>query len=257
MADTRRTQDPDGAQAADSREVLRGWAAGGGPMAVRAQVVLLAEEGVRDAEIARRLGISRQTVGTWRHRWQSAGLPGLQQRPRTGRPATVDEAEVVTRALLAPGGSGAGRAIARELGLSHATVAAIRRRWRLTPDAGPGPFVPTVPPLPGPDVWVLGLYADARRAVLLAGTRPRTAATAAPAATVIGEDVLTGLGRALDALRPLAGHPRTRGRQHTSRRIRRRSPRAHRPVGRPPAGRAYPTRRTRREHPQGRPSLHR
>ncbi|MFC5761867.1 ROK family protein, partial [Actinacidiphila bryophytorum] len=211
MADTRLTQDPGRAQAADSREVLRGWAAGGGPMAVRAQVVLLADEGVRDAEIARRLGISRQTVGTWRHRWQSAGLTGLRQRPRTGRPATVDEAEVVTRALLAPGGSGAGRAIARELGLSHATVAAIRRRWQLTPDAGPGPFVPTVPPLPGPDVWVLGLYADARRAVLLAGTRPRTAAAAAPAATVIGEDVLTSLGRALDALRPpgrTAAHPR-------------------------------------------------
>lgn len=186
-----------------SREVLRGWAAEGGPLAVRARVVLLAEEGVRDAEIARRLGISRQTVGTWRHRWQSAGLRGLEQRPRTGRPATVDEAEVVTRALLAPGGSGAGRAIARELGLSHATVAAIRRRWRLTPEAGaPGPEVPTVPPLPGPDVWVLGLYADARRAVLLAGTRSRRAAAPGPAATVIGEDVLDGLGRALEERRP-------------------------------------------------------
>ncbi|MFG1808421.1 ROK family protein [Streptomyces sp. NPDC049040] len=191
-----------GTAGAGGREKLLGWATGDGPMAVRARVVLLAEEGVRDAEIARRLGISRQTVGTWRHRWQSAGLPGLEQRPRTGRPATVDEAEVVTRALLAPGGSGAGRAIARELGLSHATVAAIRRRWRLTAEAGPGPVVPTVPPLPGPDVWVLGLYADAGRAVLLAGTRQSAAAAAAPAATVIGEDVLAGLGRALDALRP-------------------------------------------------------
>ncbi|MGW5350873.1 ROK family protein [Streptomyces sp. NPDC004031] len=197
-----------------SREVLRGWAAEGGPLAVRARVVLLAEEGVRDAEIARRLGISRQTVGTWRHRWQSAGLRGLEQRPRTGRPATVDEAEVVTRALLAPGGSGAGRAIARELGLSHATVAAIRRRWRLTPDAaGPGPEVPTVPPLPGPDVWVLGLYADARRAVLLAGTRSRPVAAPGPAATVIGEDVLAGLGRALEERRPAgrAAAPRQPG----------------------------------------------
>ncbi|SHN20100.1 ROK family protein [Actinacidiphila paucisporea] len=202
MADAHLTPGAGEEAAAGSREVLRGWATGGGPMAVRAQVVLLAEEGVRDAEIARRLGISRQTVGTWRHRWQSAGLPGLEQRPRTGRPATVDEAEVVTRALLAPGGSGAGRAIARELGLSHATVAAIRRRWRLTADAGPGPLVPTVPPLPGPDVWVLGLYADARRAVLLAGTRHSATPTAAPAATVIGEDVLAGLARALEARRP-------------------------------------------------------
>ncbi|MDX6354930.1 MAG: hypothetical protein QOF98_1833, partial [Streptomyces sp.] len=183
--------------------VLKAWAGGGGPLAVRARVVLLAAEGLRDAEISRRLGVSRQTVGTWRHRWQSAGLPGLEQRPRTGRPATVDEAEVVARALLAPGGSGASRAVARELGLSHATVAAIRRRWRLGGDGTAGPRVPARPPLPGADVWVMGLYADGHRAVLLAGTRP-VAPPHPEVVTVIGEDVLTGLARALDAVRPAA-----------------------------------------------------
>ncbi|WP_236061297.1 ROK family protein [Actinacidiphila acididurans] len=176
-------------------------------MATRARVVLLAAEGVRDAEISRRLGVSRQTAGTWRHRWQSAGLAGLEQRPRTGRPPTVDEAEVVARALLAPGGSGASRAIARELGLSHATVAAVRRRWGLTADAAAVPRVPTRPPLPGAEVWVMGLYADASRAVLLAGTGP--AGPPPPAvATVIGADVLGALTQALTALRPAV--PRTR-----------------------------------------------
>ncbi|SEG06601.1 Sugar kinase of the NBD/HSP70 family, may contain an N-terminal HTH domain [Actinacidiphila yanglinensis] len=182
-------------------DVLREWAGGGGPLAVRARVVLLATQGLRDAEIARRLGVSRQTVGTWRHRWQSAGLAGLEQRPRTGRPATVDEAEVVARALLAPGGSGASRAIARELGLSHATVASIRRRWALGGDVTRGARVPTRPPLPGADVWVMGVYVDERRAVLLAGTRPDTPPPAA-VATVLGEDVLSGLAGAMDALRP-------------------------------------------------------
>ncbi|MFJ5614383.1 ROK family protein [Streptomyces sp. NPDC093221] len=192
---------PPGPPDARTRDLLRQWAAGDGPLATRARVVLLAAEGLRDAEISRRLGVSRQTVGSWRHRWQSAGLRGLEQRPRTGRPATVDEAEVVTRALLAPGGSGASRAIARELGLSHATVAAIRRRWQLTADeTTPAPHVPTRPPLPGTDVWVMGLYADARGAVLLAGTRAAAPAPG-PAATVIGEDVLAGLGRALDGMR--------------------------------------------------------
>ncbi|MDX6312438.1 MAG: hypothetical protein QOF44_1902 [Streptomyces sp.] len=189
----------------DDLAVVRGWAARGGVLATRARVVLLAAEGFRDAEISRRLGVSRQTVGTWRHRWQSAGLAGLQQRPRTGRPATVDEAEVVTRALLAPGGSGASRAIARELGLSHATVAAIRRRWRLSTDGTPGPEVPSRPPLPGADVWVMGLYADPRRAVLLTGTRPAAPPSVA-VATVIGAEVLAALTRALDTLRP-AGPP--------------------------------------------------
>lgn len=189
----------EGVMAADTLAVLRGWAGGGGPLATRARVVLLAAEGLRDAEISRRLGVSRQTVGSWRHRWQSAGLPGLEQRPRTGRPATVDEAEVVARALLAPGGSGASRAIARELGLSHATVAAIRRRWGLAHGA-----IPARPPLPGADVWVMGLYADGGRAVLLAGTRPVSSPPAA-VASVIGEDVLTGLADALEAVRATAG----------------------------------------------------
>ncbi|GHJ42410.1 ROK family protein [Streptomyces sp. TS71-3] len=182
---------------------LRRWAEQDGPMTTRARVVLLAAQGLRDAEISRRLGVSRQTVGTWRHRWQSAGLAGLRQRPRTGRPVTVDEAEVVTRALLAPGGSGASRAIAREVGLSHATVAAIRRRWRLAADEFPTPHVPTRPPLPGADIWVMGLYVDQDRAVLLTGTRPG-ASGPAPAASVIGEDLLDGLDRALDAVRAAA-----------------------------------------------------
>ncbi|MFF2523073.1 ROK family protein [Streptomyces liangshanensis] len=193
-----------GALSAEHRAVLRRWEAAGGALATRASVVLLAADGLRDAEISRRLGVSRQTVGTWRQRWTSAGIDGLEQRPRTGRPATVDEAEVVTRTLLAPGGSGASRSVARELGLSHATVAGIRRRWRLTPDEAAAPSVPTRPPLPAADVWVMGLYVDPERAVLLAGTRrgaghhgggPRAAG-----GTVIGADVLAGLDRALDAV---------------------------------------------------------
>ncbi|MDX3853840.1 ROK family protein [Streptomyces sp. AK02-01A] len=198
MPDARPDVAPLGFLPPEHRAVLRRWAEEGGPLATRASVVLLAADGLRDAEISRRLGVSRQTVGSWRQRWTSAGIDGLEHRPRTGRPATVDEAEVVTRTLLAPGGSGASRAVARELGLSHATVAGIRRRWRLTPDEAPAPSVPTRPPLPGADVWVMGLYVDPVRAVLLAGTR-QGAAPPAAAGTVIGTDVLSGLDRALEA----------------------------------------------------------
>ncbi|MFD4701244.1 ROK family protein [Streptomyces niveus] len=195
MSDTR---PGDGTLSPELRAVLRRWADEGGALATRAGVVLLAADGLRDAEISRRLGVSRQTVGSWRQRWTSAGIDGLEHRPRTGRPATVDEAEVVTRTLLAPGGSGASRAVARELGLSHATVAGIRRRWRLVPDEPVSPSVPTRPPLPGADVWVMGLYVDGLRGVLLAGTRlvPSPPATSG---TVIGADVLAGLDRSLDA----------------------------------------------------------
>ncbi|MEU5025087.1 ROK family protein [Streptomyces milbemycinicus] len=183
-----------------TRTTLRHWAAADGPLALRARIVLLAAEGRRDAEIARRLGVSRQTVGAWRHRWYSGGLAGLEQRRRTGRPVTVDEADVVTRTLLAPGGSGASRAIARELGVSHATVAAIRRRWNIMPDQPIVPRIPTRPPLPGADTWVMGLYTDADRGVLLVGTRTEAPRPAA-AVTVIDAEVLAGLDRALDTLR--------------------------------------------------------
>ncbi|MFE2044666.1 ROK family protein [Streptomyces sp. NPDC059477] len=157
---------------------------------MRARIALLAGEGLRDSVIARRLGVSRQTVGTWRHRWADQGLEGLRGQARPGRPATVDDAEVITRTLLGAGSRAASRAIARELGLSHATVAGIRRRWA----AGP----PAEPPLPGPDVWVLGLHADAEHTVLLTGTRPDPGG--APPESSVGADVLTELDRACDAL---------------------------------------------------------
>lgn len=183
-----------------ARALLTGWATSEGPLALRAQVVLLAADGLRDADISRRLGVSRQTVGGWRHRWQSCGLEGLAQRPRTGRPAKADESEVVTRTLLAPGGSGASRAVAGELGLSHATVSAIRRRWGLVPGPGAPPRVPAAPPLPATGVWVLGVHADPQRAVLLVGSRP--GGRAAPGeAGIVGVEVLAGLDSALDDVR--------------------------------------------------------
>ncbi|MGO4427609.1 sugar kinase, partial [Streptomyces sp. MCAF7] len=60
--------------------------------------------------------------------------------------------------------------------------------------------IPTRPPLPGADAWVMGLYADADRGVLLVGTRTEAPRPAA-AVTVIDAEVLAGLDRALDTLR--------------------------------------------------------
>src|SRR5690348_12475793 len=85
-----------------NREVLRSWVrsppAPSG-LVMRARIVLLAAEGASNTEIARRLELSRQTVVTWRGRYRAAGLAGLEDRPRSGRPVTVDEAEAVARAL--------------------------------------------------------------------------------------------------------------------------------------------------------------
>lgn len=52
----------------------------------RAQIVLLAAEGVPNRQIARVVGLNQNQVGMWRKRFAAAGLAGLDDRPRPGRP---------------------------------------------------------------------------------------------------------------------------------------------------------------------------
>jgi len=62
----------------------------------RARIVLRAADGQGNQQIADALGLCRQTVGRWRERFASAQIDGLEDRPRSGRPArilapTIDE----------------------------------------------------------------------------------------------------------------------------------------------------------------------
>jgi transposase len=54
---------------------------------MRAQIVLLAAQGLRNDEIAARLNTRREVVWKWRKRFFEQGLPGLEEQPRRGRPA--------------------------------------------------------------------------------------------------------------------------------------------------------------------------
>lgn len=54
----------------------------------RAQIVLLAAQGLDNDEIARRLNTRREVVSKWRKRYFEEGLEGLEERPRRGRPGT-------------------------------------------------------------------------------------------------------------------------------------------------------------------------
>ncbi len=67
-----------------------------------ARIVLLAADGVSHTEIADRLGVSRQTVITWRGRYERRGLAGLDDAPRSGRPRTIDHDRIVTATLTPP-----------------------------------------------------------------------------------------------------------------------------------------------------------
>ena len=56
-------------------------------MAERARIVLACLRGKRNDEIAREMSLRPNTVGQWRQRFAARGLAGLQDAPRSGKPA--------------------------------------------------------------------------------------------------------------------------------------------------------------------------
>lgn len=59
-------------------------------LVLRARIVLAAWRGRDNAQIARELGISTDTARKWRRRFVRQGMPGLLDRPRSGRPPVYD-----------------------------------------------------------------------------------------------------------------------------------------------------------------------
>ena len=53
---------------------------------LRAKMVLYAAQGLSNDDIARCLDTRREVVSQWRKRFFEERLPGLEERPRTGRP---------------------------------------------------------------------------------------------------------------------------------------------------------------------------
>lgn len=154
-------------------EVLRSWIVSGRAGAAagrRARIVLLAAEGLGPAAIADRLGCSKQTVITWRERYRVDGVEGLADAPRSGRPATVDEAAVVARTLEVPPGPGAGRwttrRLAAELGISNAAVANVWRTRGILPGGLGGVRLATEPVLDAVLEAVVGIYVGSTERVL-------------------------------------------------------------------------------------------
>ncbi|MBV8217135.1 MAG: helix-turn-helix domain-containing protein, partial [Solirubrobacterales bacterium] len=60
-------------------------------LAQRSRIVLLATEGLKNTEIADRLGIKRTTAGIWRSRFAGHRVDGLLDEPRPGRPRTITD----------------------------------------------------------------------------------------------------------------------------------------------------------------------
>ncbi len=133
-------------------------------------MVLLAADGLSNAEIGRQVGMARQTVISWRARYEAGGIDALADLPRSGRPPVVDEAAVVAVTLNPP---------PAELGVAHwstrimsehlrgegmpvsfAEVARIWRDWGLQPHRIETFKFSTDPRLEAKIRDVVGLYLD-------------------------------------------------------------------------------------------------
>jgi transposase len=100
--------------------------------------VLLAAQGVPNAEIARRVGVSRPTVIQWRNRYEAGGISALGDLDRSGRPPVIDDVAVVVATVQAPPEAlgvthWSARLLGKHLGISFASVARIWREWNLQP----------------------------------------------------------------------------------------------------------------------------
>ena len=113
---------------------------------LRARIVLAAAGGAANTEIAAEVGVHVDTVRKWRRRFAAAGLPGLDDLPRSGRrrvftPVQVAEVKALACTLPAETGAPLSRWSSADLateaitrGLVETISPATVRRW-LTADA--------------------------------------------------------------------------------------------------------------------------
>jgi transposase len=82
--------------------------------------------------------VSVPVVREWRARYQAGGIRALEDMPRSGRPRTVDETKIVVTTLERPPQRlgvthWSSRLLARELGISAASIIETWRKWDLQP----------------------------------------------------------------------------------------------------------------------------
>jgi transposase len=126
----------------EERETLERWARrpkSAQALAQRSRIVLECAAGNPNTAVARKLGVTHQTVGKWRQRFLERRLAGLLDEPRPGAPRQVGDAQIerVVRLTLESTPAAAThwstRAMAKRSGLSQTMISRIWRAFALQP----------------------------------------------------------------------------------------------------------------------------
>lgn len=105
----------------------------------RAQIILMAADGLSNTVIASKTGLSRAMVGVWRKRFLSQGVMGLYDGPKPGGPRSIEDERVArlirTTLRRKPKNSThwSCRTLAQETRISKSTIHRIWRAFGLQP----------------------------------------------------------------------------------------------------------------------------
>jgi transposase len=134
--------------------------------AMRAEIVLLAADGLNNCAIADEIGVSRMTVLTWRKRFAAQRFDGLDDEPRCGAPRKIGDdkiADVVTKTLETMPSHAthwSTRSMAKASGLSVSTVHRIWNAFSLQPHRSETFKLSTDPQFVEKVRDIVGLYLD-------------------------------------------------------------------------------------------------
>jgi len=134
--------------------------------AQRAEIILRAADGLNNCEIADAVGVTRQTVRTWRERFVKHRLDGLDDEPRCGAPRKIGDdriEEIVTKTLEtkpADATHWSTRGMAKAAGVSASSVHRIWQAFSLQPHRTETFKLSTDPQFVEKVRDIVGLYLD-------------------------------------------------------------------------------------------------
>ena len=121
---------------AEERLTLQRWARrpkSAQRLAQRARIVALCGDGMTNTAVARKVGVTVQTVGKWRARFLRDRLDGLNDEPRPGAPRKITDQQVeavLTRTLETTPKNATHWSVRRLSAASGVSRSAVHRIWR-------------------------------------------------------------------------------------------------------------------------------